>query len=168
MASYGTGSTSHVPGELFKTMAGVNMVHVPYRGAAAALTDMIGGQVQVMFDVLPSCLPHIQSGALRALAVAGKQRLDKLPAVPTIAETVAGYEANAWGGVGAPKGTPPAVIDTLNRAINAGLADPAVKTRLADIGTVPMIMTPAEFGAYMAAETDKWAKVVRAANIKPD
>jgi len=168
MASFGTGSTSHVAGELFKSMTDINLVHVPYRGEAPALIDLVGGQVQVMFDVLPGCLPHIRSGALRALAMAGKNRIEALPEVPTIADTVAGYEANSWAGVGVPKGTPTAIIERLNREINAGLANPTVKTRLAEVGTVPMIFTPAEFGAYMASETEKWAKVVRSANIKPE
>jgi tripartite-type tricarboxylate transporter receptor subunit TctC len=168
MASFGTGSTSHVAGELFKLMTGSNMVHVPYRGEAPALTDLIGGQVQVMFDVLSGCLPHIRSGTLRALAMAGKTRFEALPDVPTIADTVAGYEANSWGGVGVPRGTPNAIIEKLNREINAGLTDPTVKRQLTEVATVPMLFSPAEFGGYMASETEKWAKVVRAANIKPE
>jgi tripartite-type tricarboxylate transporter receptor subunit TctC len=168
MASFGTGSTSHVAGELFKSMTGINLVHVPYRGEAPALIDLVGGQVQVMFDVLPGCLPHIRSGALRALAMAGKSRIEALPEVPTIADTVTGYEANSWAGVGVPKGTPIAIVERLNREINAGLANPTVKARLIEVGTVPMIFTPAEFGAYMASETEKWAKVVRTANIRPE
>jgi tripartite-type tricarboxylate transporter receptor subunit TctC len=168
MASFGAGSTSHVAGELFKTMAGVNLVHVPYRGSAPALTDMISGQVQVMFDVMTSSLPHIRSGALRALAMAGKNRFEALPDLPTVGDTVPGYAANSWCGVGVPKGTPPEIIEKLNREINAGLANPAVIAQLAKVATTPIIFTPAEFGTYMAAEVEKWGKVVKAAGVKPD
>jgi tripartite-type tricarboxylate transporter receptor subunit TctC len=168
MASYGTGSTSHVAGELFKMMAGVKMIHVPYRGGAAMVTDLIGGRVQVGIDVLTGSLAHIRSGALRALAMAGKTRSEALPDVPTIGETVAGYEAEAWCGLGVPNGTPPEIIERLNRAINAGLADRATKARLAEVATTPIFFTPAEFGAYMAAEIEKWGKVVRYAGIKPE
>jgi tripartite-type tricarboxylate transporter receptor subunit TctC len=167
MASYGTGSTSHLAGELFKAMTGVDLVHVPYRGAAPALTEMISGQVHVMFTVMTGALPHIQSGALRALAMAGNARFDLLPDVPTIGDTVPGYVANAWCGVGAPRGTPPEIIERLNREINAGLSNATVKARLAEVATTPMFFTPAEFGAYMAAETEKWGKVVKFAGIKP-
>jgi tripartite-type tricarboxylate transporter receptor subunit TctC len=168
MASFGTGSASHLAGELFKMMAGVNMVHVPYRGGAPMVTDLVGGQVQVGFDVMTTSLPHIRSGALRALAVAGQNRFDRLPEVPSIAETLAGYEARTWAGVGAPRGTPPEIIARLNRDINAGLADPTIKARLAEVGTIPMIFTATEFGAYVAAESEKWAKVVTFAGIKPE
>jgi tripartite-type tricarboxylate transporter receptor subunit TctC len=168
MASFGAGSSSHVAGELFKTMAGINLVHVPYRGSAPALTDMISGQVQVMIDVMTSALPHIQSGALRALAVAGRKRFEGLPDVPTIADTVPGYEANSWCGLGAPRGTPPEIIERLNREINAGLNDPGVKAQLAKVSTTPIIFTPAEFGAYMASEVEKWGKVVRTAGVRPE
>jgi tripartite-type tricarboxylate transporter receptor subunit TctC len=168
MASYGTGSTSHVAGELFKMMAGLDMIHVPYRGGAPMVTDLIGGRVQVGIDVLTGSLAHIRSGALRALALAGNARSEFLPDVPTIGETVAGYEAQAWCGLGVPKGTPPEVIDRLNREINAGLADPTIKARLADVATTPLIFTAAEFGAYMAAEIEKWRKVVAFARIRPE
>ncbi|MFL5002587.1 MAG: tripartite tricarboxylate transporter substrate-binding protein, partial [Xanthobacteraceae bacterium] len=168
MASFGTGSASHLAGELFKMMAGVNMVHVPYRGGAPMITDLVGGQVQVGFDVMVTSLPHIRTGALRALGVAGENRFDILPDVPSIAETLPRYEARTWAGVGVPKGTPPEIIARLNRDINAGLASPTVKARLADVGTIPMIVSAAEFGAFVAAETEKWAKVVKFAGIKPE
>jgi tripartite-type tricarboxylate transporter receptor subunit TctC len=168
MASFGTGSASHLAGELFKMMAGVNMVHVPYRGGAPMVTDLIAGQVQVGFDVMVTSLPHVRTGALRALGVAGNNRFDMLPHVPTIAETVPGYEAGTWAGVGVPKGTPPEIIARLNHEINTGLAHPTIKSRLADIGTIPMVFTAAEFGAYVAAESEKWAKVVKFAGIKPE
>jgi tripartite-type tricarboxylate transporter receptor subunit TctC len=168
MASFGTGSTAHVSGELFKIMTGINMIHVPYRGGAAMVADLIGGQVQVGFDVLTGSLAHIRSGRLRALAVAGKTRSDALPDVPTIAETVAGYEANSWCGLGVPRGTPPEVIERLNREINAGLTNPAVRARLAEVATTPIFFTPAEFGTYMTAEVEKWGKVVRASGIRPE
>jgi tripartite-type tricarboxylate transporter receptor subunit TctC len=168
MASFGAGSSSHVAGELFKTMAGVNLVHVPYRGSAPALTDMISGQVQVMFDVMTSALPHIRSGALRAIAVAGKNRFPGLPDVPVIADTVPGYEANSWCGLGAPRGTPPEIIDRLNHEINAGLKNPAVIEQLAKVSTTPIIFTPAEFGAFMASEVEKWGKVIKVAGVRPE
>ncbi len=168
MASFGTGSTSHVAGELFKMMTGTTMIHVPYRGGAPMVTDLISGQVQVGFDVLTGSLAHIRSGRLRILAVASKRRSDALPDVPTIGETVAGYEANSWCGLGVPRGTPSEIIARLNREINAGLADPAVRARLAEVATTPIFFTPAEFGAYMAAEVEKWGKVVRLAGIRPE
>jgi tripartite-type tricarboxylate transporter receptor subunit TctC len=167
MASFGTGSASHLAGELFKIMAGVDMVHVPYRGSAPMMLDLVGGQVQVGFDVMTTSLPHIRTGALRALGVAGTKRFDMLPDVPTIAETVPGYEARTWAGVGVPRGTPPEIIARLNREINAGLVNPTIGARLADVGTIPMVLTAAEFGAYVAAESEKWAKVVNLAGIKP-
>jgi len=166
MASFGTGSASHLAGELFKMMAGINMVHVPYRGGAPMVTDLIAGQVQVGFDVMVTSLPHVRTGALRALGVAGNDRFDMLPDVPTIAETVPGYEARTWAGVGVPKGTPPEIIARLNHEINAGLANPTIKSRLAEVGTIPMIFTAAEFGAYIATESEKWARVVKFASIK--
>jgi tripartite-type tricarboxylate transporter receptor subunit TctC len=167
MASFGTGSASHLAGELFKIMAGVDMVHVPYRGGAPMMLDLVGGQVQVGIDVMTTSLPHIRTGALRALGVAGTKRFDMLPDVPTIAETVPGYEARTWAGVGVPRGTPSEIIARLNLDINAGLANPTIRARLADVGTIPMVLTAAEFGAYVAAEAEKWAKVVKLAGIKP-
>jgi tripartite-type tricarboxylate transporter receptor subunit TctC len=168
MASFGTGSASHLAGELFKMMAGINMVHVPYRGGAAMVTDLIAGQVQVGFDVMVTSLPHVRTGALRVLGVAGNHRFDMLPDVPTVAETVPGYEARTWAGVGVPKGTPTEIIARLNREVNAGLANPTIKSRLAELGTIPMIFTSAEFGAYAAAESEKWAKVIQFAGIRPE
>lgn len=168
MASFGTGSASHLAGELFKMMAQIDMVHVPYRGGAPMVTDLLAGQVQVGFDVMVTTLPHVRTGALRALAVAGSNRFDMLPDVPTIAETVPGYEARTWAGVGAPRRTPPEIIARLNREVSACLADPGITARLAQVGTVPMILSPAEFAAYIAAESDKWAKVVKFAGIKAE
>jgi tripartite-type tricarboxylate transporter receptor subunit TctC len=166
--SFGTGSTSHVAGELLKMMTGINMIHVPYRGGAPMVTDLIAGQVQVGIDVLTGSLAHIRSGSLRILAVAGKTRSDFLPEVPTIGETVAGYEANSWCGLGVPRGTPTEIVERLNREINAGLTNPAVKARLAEVATTPIIYKPAEFGAYVASEVEKWGKVVRTAGIRPE
>ena len=168
LASFGTGTTSHVAGELLKMMAGIEMVHVPYRGGAPMIADLLAGQVQVGIDVMTTALPQIRSGALNALAVGGKSRFPGLPEVPTIGETVAGYEANSWCGVGVPKGTPDDIIERLNREINAGLADPTLKARLANVATTPIFFTPSEFGAYVAAEVDKWGKVVRTAGVKPE
>jgi tripartite-type tricarboxylate transporter receptor subunit TctC len=168
MASFGTGSASHLAGELFKMMAGINMVHVPYRGGAPMITDLLAGQVQVGFDVMVTTLPQVRSGKLRALAVAGSKCFDLLPDVPTIAETVAGYEARTWAGIGVPKGTPADIIARLDQEVHAGLASPAIRARLVEVGTVPMIMTAAEFGTYIAAESEKWGKVVRFASIKAE
>jgi tripartite-type tricarboxylate transporter receptor subunit TctC len=168
MGSFGIGSASHLAGELFKMVAGVNLLHVPYRGAAPLVTDLVGGQVQVAFDVMVTSLPHIRSGGLRALAVAGSQRFAMLPDVPTIAETLPGYEARTWTGVSAPAGTPARIIERLNREINAGLATADIRTRLSDVSAIPMIFSAAEFGAFVAAEAEKWAKVVKFAGIKPE
>jgi tripartite-type tricarboxylate transporter receptor subunit TctC len=168
MASFGTGSASHLAGELFMMMAGINLLHVPYRGGAPMITDLLAGQVQMAFDVMVTTLPHIRSGGLRALAVAGSQRFDMLPDVPTVAETLPGYEAKTWAGVGVPKGTPQEIIARLNHEINAGLVNPTIKSRLAELGTIPMIFTAAEFGAYVATESEKWAKVIQFAGIKPE
>ncbi len=167
MASAGNGSMPHVAGELFKMMTGVDMIHVPYRGAAPALTDLLGGQVQVMFDLIVSSIAHIRAGRLRALAVTGATRSEELPDIPTVAEFVPGYEATAWQGIGAPKGTPADIVGKLNQAINAGLADHNMKTRLADLGAAPMLMTSGKFGKFIANETEKWAKVIKFAHIKP-
>src|SRR5262249_42022535 len=168
MASAGIGSGPHVAGELFKTMAGVNMVHVPYRGGGPALTDLLGGQVQVYFPTTVSSIRDIRAGRLRALAVTTATRSDALPDIPTVGEFLPGYEASFWYGVGVPKNTPVEIVDKLSEAINAGLADPTIKARLADLGGVPMPMSPAEFGKLIADETEKWATVIRAANIKPE
>jgi tripartite-type tricarboxylate transporter receptor subunit TctC len=167
MASFGTGSASHLAGELFKFMAGIDMVHIPYRGGASMTTDLIGGQVQVAFDVMVTALPQVRSGKLRALGVLGAKRFDLLPDVQTVAETVAGYEASTWAGVGVPRGTPPEIIERLNREVNAGLAQPDIRARFADVGTVPMVLSAAEFKAYIAAEAAKWDKVIKIAGIKP-
>jgi tripartite-type tricarboxylate transporter receptor subunit TctC len=160
MASSGNGTSVHLSGELFKFMTGVNMLHVPYRGSAPALTDLLAGQVQVLFDNLPSSIAHIQAGTLRPLAVTTLERAPALPEAPTVAETVPGFEASAWFGMGAPKGTPPQIIDALNAAITAGLADPKIKAKLGELGATPMPASPSEFGAIAQAETDKWAKVI--------
>jgi len=167
MASFGTGSASHLAGELFKFMAGIDMVHIPYRGGAPMTTDLIGGQVQVGFDVMVTALPQVRSGKLRALGVLGAKRFDLLPDVQTVAETVPGYEASTWAGVGVPRGTPPEIIERLNREVNAGLAQPDIRARFADVGTVPMVLSAAEFKAYIAAEAAKWDKVIKIAGIKP-
>jgi tripartite-type tricarboxylate transporter receptor subunit TctC len=165
MASGGIGSGTHLAGELFKMMAGVNMVHVPYRGGGPALTDLLGGQVQVMFPSTVSSIEYIRAGRLRALAVTTATRSDALPDVPTVDEFVPGYEASAWFGVGAPKATPAEIVEKLNKEINASLADPKMKARLADEA---LSGSPADFGKLIADETEKWAKVIRAANIKPE
>ena len=166
--SPGVGSTGHLAAELFKAMAGVDLVHVPYRGAAPAMTDLIGGHVQVLFDSMVSVLPHVQGGRVRALAVTGKTRSPLLPDLPTIAETVPGYEAIIWFGVGVPRGTPPEVVARLNREINAGLASPEMKEKFAKLGTTPMVMTPEEFWGFAKGETEKWREVIERAGIKMD
>jgi tripartite-type tricarboxylate transporter receptor subunit TctC len=166
--SGGTGTSVHVSGELFKMMTGVDMVHVPYRGAAPAVADLIGGQVQVVLDNLPGSIEQIRAGKTRALAVTTAARADALPNVPTVADTLPGYEASAWFGLGAPKGTPAEIVDQLNKEINAALADPKIKARLADLGGTPLTGSPADFGKLIAEETEKWAKVVRFAGIKPE
>jgi tripartite-type tricarboxylate transporter receptor subunit TctC len=160
LASSGNGTSVHLSGELFMTMTGAKMTHVPYRGSNPALTDMISGQCQVMFDNMPSCLPHIKSGKLRALAVTTEQRSAQLPEVPTLADTVKGYEASAWFGMGVPAKTPKEVIAVLNKGINEGLADPKLKPRFDDLGGAPMGGTPEDFGKIVASETEKWKKVV--------
>ncbi len=168
MASVGTGSTPHVTGELFKMMAGVNLVHVPYRSAGAALTDLISGQVQVYFGTTASSIEHIKAGKIRALGVTTTARVEALPDVPTIAEFVPGYEASGWFGVGAPAHTPTEIIDKLNREINAGLVDPKLKAKLADLGGTVISGSPADFGNLIADETEKWAKVIKSGSMKPE
>jgi tripartite-type tricarboxylate transporter receptor subunit TctC len=160
-ASFGTGTVSHMAWELFKLMAGVEMVHVPYHGGAPMVTDLIGGRVQAGIDALPNSLPHIRSGALRALAMTGPARSDALPDVPTVGETVAGYEVSGWTGIAVPAGTPAAIVATLNREINAGLSDPRIAARLAEVGGRPILVTAEQFGAMWQRDTDKWAKVVK-------
>lgn len=166
MASSGSGTSVHLSGELFKFMTGVDMKHIPYKGAGPAITDLIPGQVDVLFDNMPSIIGHIRSGNLRALAVTSAQRSPALPDVPTVAETVPGYEASAWFGMAAPKGTPPAVIERLNREINAALADPGMRAKLADLGGVPIAGTPEQFWAIHRAETEKWEKIVKFSGAK--
>jgi tripartite-type tricarboxylate transporter receptor subunit TctC len=168
MASSGNGSTTHLSGELFKMTTGVNMIHVPYRGGGPALTDLIGGQVQVMFDFITGPLEYIKAGKLRALAVTSATRSGILPNVPTVGDFVPGYEVSGLFGVGAPKDTPTEIIEKLNKEINAALADPKLKARLADLGAEPMSMTPAAFGKLIVDETEKWAKVIKFAGIKSE
>jgi tripartite-type tricarboxylate transporter receptor subunit TctC len=165
-ATSGNGTSVHLSGELFKLMTGVNLTHVPYRGSAPALTDMLSGQVHVMFDNMPPSLPHIQAGKLRALAVTTATRSDALPDVPTIAETVPGYEASAFFGMGVPVGTPPEIIERLNKEINAGLADPKIKARLAELGGMLAGGMPADFGKLVAEETAKWEKVIKEGGVQ--
>ena len=167
MASTGIGATTHLSGELFKIMAGIDMVHVPYRGGTAVLTDLIGGQVQVLF-IGTETIGHIKSGKLRALAVTTATRLDLLPDIPTVAEYLPGYEVSAWFGIGAPRNTPTDIIEKLNKEINAALADPKLKARLADLGGSVLPGSPADFGKLIADETEKWGKVIRALNIKAE
>ena len=168
MASADNGTVGHVAGELFKMMTGVDIIHVPYRGSGPALTDLLGGQVQVSFSPMSASIEHIRAGRLRALAVTAPARLEVLPDIPTVGESVPGYEASAWDGMAAPRNTSPEIIDKLNRTINAGLADPQIRARLADLGGDPMPMTPAEFGKFLAAETEKWAKVIKFSGAKAD
>ncbi len=168
LASAGNGTPLYVAGELFKMMAGVSMVDVSYQGESAAMPDLIGGQVQALFGVMPASLGYIRSGRLRALAVTTATRQEVLPDVPAMAEFLPGYEASGWYGVVAPKGTPPGIVEVLNRAINAGLADPATKARLSALGCGVFAGSPADFGKFIADETAKWAKVVKFANIKSD
>jgi tripartite-type tricarboxylate transporter receptor subunit TctC len=168
MASSGSGTSVHLSGELFKSMTGCDMVHVPYKGAGPALIDLIGGQVQVIFDNLPSSAGHIKSGKLRALAVTSAQREPSMPDLPTVAETVPGYEATAWFGIGMPKGTPREIIDKVNAEVNRALADPKMRERLAELGGRPIPGSPEDFGKVIAAETEKWAKVVKASGATVD
>ena len=167
-ASAGNGTTIHLSGELFMAMTGVKMQHVPYRGSAPALTDMISGQVQVMFDNVLSSIGHLQSGALRPLAVTSRARLETLPDVPTVAETVPGYETGTWWGIGVPKGTPAEIVEKLNRETNAILSEPKIKARFAELGSAPLIMTPGEFAKFLAGETEKWAKAVKFSGAQVD
>ena len=168
MASGGIGTPSHMAGELFKMKTGVDMVHVPYRGVAPALTDLISGQVQVMFAASGSSIGHIKAGRLRALAVTTATRSEELPDIPTVSEFLPGYEASNWYGIGAPRNTPVELIDKLNKEINAGLADPKLRARLVELGGAPMPMTPAELGKLIADDVAKWARVIQAANVKPE
>jgi tripartite-type tricarboxylate transporter receptor subunit TctC len=166
MASSGAGTSVHLSGELFKVMAGISMKHIPYKGAGPAITDLIGGQVDVLFDNMPSIIGHIRGGSVRALGVTSAERSPALPDVPTVGETVPGYEASAWFGVAAPRGTPPAAIARLNREINAALADPEMKAKLANLGGVPIAGTPEQFWTLHRMETEKWAKVVQSSGAK--
>jgi tripartite-type tricarboxylate transporter receptor subunit TctC len=168
MASAGNGTAVHVSGELFKMMTGVDMVHVPYRGTPPAMTDLLGGRVQIIFDNMPGSIGYIRAGKLRPLAVTTAQRSALLPDVPALAEFVPGYEASAWYGVGAPRSTPAGIVARLNQEINAALADPAIKARLVDLGGTILPGSPADLGRLMAAETEKWGKVVKFAGIKPE
>jgi tripartite-type tricarboxylate transporter receptor subunit TctC len=168
MASAGIGTPGHVAGELFKIMTGVNMVHVPYRGSAPLVTDLLGGQVQAAFDNLPPSIGHIRTGTLRALAVTSAMRSEALPDIPTVGDFVPGYEASSFYGVGAPKNTPVEIINKLNAVINAGLADPSMKARLAELGGTMFAGSPADFETLIGNETEKWAKVIQTANIKPE
>ena len=168
MASAGNGSGQHIYGELFKAMTGINMTHVPYRGNAPAVADLLGGQVQVMFDSMPNSIEYIRAGKLRALGITTATRSEALPDLPTVGDFVPGYEASTWYGVGTPKNTPSEIVEKLNKWVNAALADPKMKTRLADLGATVLPGSPADFGKLIAAETEKWGKVIRAANIKAE
>jgi tripartite-type tricarboxylate transporter receptor subunit TctC len=166
-ASGGIGTSIHLSGELFKMMTGIEMQHVPYRGNGPALTDLLGGQVQIMFDTMPAAIGYVRAGQLRALAVTTAMRSEALPGIPTVGEYVPGYEASSLYGIAAPSNTSAEIVDKLNREINAALADPVMQTRLADLGGIVIAGSPAEFGKLIAVETDKWAKVIRTGNIKP-
>jgi tripartite-type tricarboxylate transporter receptor subunit TctC len=166
MASAGSGGVGHIYGELFKMMTGVDMLHVPYRGNGLALAALFAGDAQVMFDSLATSIEHVRAGKLRALAVTSATRSEVLPDIPTVGDFVPGYEASAFQGIGAPKNTPVEIVDRLNKEINAGLTDPSMRARLSDLGGMPMQMTPADFGKFIAEETEKWGKVIRTANIK--
>jgi tripartite-type tricarboxylate transporter receptor subunit TctC len=168
MASPGVGTSVHLSGELFKLMTGIDMVHVPHKGSGPALTDLLGGEVQVMFGTMPSSIEYIRARRLRALAVTTATRSEELPDIPSVGESVPGYEVSTWYGMSAPMGTPAEVIDKLNKEINAGLADPKLRARLADLGGTVLPGSPADFGKLIADETEKWAKVVKFANIKPE
>ena len=167
-ASSGNGSTSHIAGELFKMMAGVDMLHVPYRGEPAAITDLLGGQVQLCFGTLPGSIEYVRTGKLRALAVTTATRSEALPDIATVGESLPGYEVRVWNGLGAPRNTPVAIIEMLNQEINAGLANPKIQQRLADLGGTVLAGSPADFGKLISEETEKWAKVIRTANIKAE
>jgi tripartite-type tricarboxylate transporter receptor subunit TctC len=168
MASSGAGAASHLAGELFKMMAGIDMVHVPYRGGGPAMNDLLGGQVQVYFASTPASIEYIKAGRLRALAVTSATRLEALPDVPTMAEFVPGYEASYWAGIGAPKATPAEIVNKLNKEINAALADPNMKARVADLGGDVLALSPTDFGQLIADDIEKWGKVIKTANIKPE
>ena len=168
MASGGNGNVTHLAGELFKMIAGTKMIHIPYRGGALATTDLIAGQMQLYFAPVQESIEHIRAGKLRALAVATSTRLPALPGIPTVGEFLPGYEASGWNGIGAPRGTPADIIERLNREINAGLAQPAIKARFDDLGAPLLPLSPAEFGKLIAEDTEKWGKVIRAAKIKPE
>jgi tripartite-type tricarboxylate transporter receptor subunit TctC len=167
-ASAGSGSVAHVTGELFKMMVGINMQHVPYRGAPAALTDLLAGRMQVMFDNLPSSIEHIRAGRLRALAVTSTSRWPGLPDIPTVSDFVPGFETSAWAGIGAPDGTATEIVDMLNEEVNAGLADPKIMTRIADMGGAVLVSSPSEFRKLIAMETEKWTKVVKFSGARPE
>jgi tripartite-type tricarboxylate transporter receptor subunit TctC len=168
MGSAGNGSSSHMAGELFKMMAGVNLVHVPYRGQGPAMTDLLGGQLQVIFATTPGTTEYVRTGKLRALAVTTRERADALPDVPTVAEFVPGYESSQWYGIGAPKGMPAEIVDKLNREVNAALVDPRMKSRFADVGGAPLPGSPADFARLIAGEIEKWGRVVKFAGIRAE
>jgi tripartite-type tricarboxylate transporter receptor subunit TctC len=168
MASGGNGSSGHLSGELFKAMSGVEMIHVPYRGVGIAMTDLLGGQVQVLFDPIPSSIEYIRAGRLRPLAVTTATRWEGLPEVPPVADYVPGYEASTWYGIGAPKNTPADIVDSLNREVNVALADPKFKARLADFAGIPLAGSPADFGKLIAEETEKWGEVIKLVGIKAE